>query len=111
MKLDKNSIIYDSLSDEYRRNLQMQAQAKKIIASSPKGSIQSIKRGNKQYFYLKYRDGSKVRSLYLGEKSNPNIVVLIEQIEKRRKYQSVLNKLKAEEKWLEKAIKPEKTND
>ena len=102
--IDKNSIIYDSLSDEYHRNLQMQEQALNIINSSPKRSLQLVNRGKAQYYYLKYREGNKIQSLYIGEKSRSDVTEIKSAIAKRKKYVKILKELKVEEQWLVKTL-------
>ena len=102
--LNQNSIIYGSLMDEYKRNKQMQELSKRIIEESPKGSIQRINRGSKSYYYLKYRDGAKVESKYLGALNEEEAEEICNQIEKRKKHEILLRKLKAEAKWLKREL-------
>ena len=102
--LNQNSIIYSSLMDEYRRNAQMQELSERIIEESPKGSMQRVERGSRSYYYLKYRDGAKVESSYLGLLDDNKAEEIRRQIEKRRKHEAILKDLKTEAKWLKREL-------
>ena len=97
------TVIEGVLLEEKQRNLSMQESYKKELSSLPKGSIVIKKIGNKDYCYLKYREGKKVITKYAGQSSN--LESLKNQIEKRKYFEDVLRKLDKEYKLISKVIK------
>jgi len=59
----------------------------------PKGSISEKVVGDRIYYYLKYRDGKKVISQYIGKSQ---IDEIREQIEKRKHIESMIKSLHEE---------------
>ena len=91
--------------DEYERNKRLLERYKKELDSLPKGSIFKRKIGNKEYYYLNYRDGKKVISKFLGKVDSYNIEELLKNINHRNGIESLLKKITSEQKELEKEIK------
>lgn len=101
---DKNSNVYHSLICEYENNLKLQEQARRIIADLPKGTIQKVKRKNRYYYYLKFRDGTKSVMKYLGPVDVINIDEYTQRIESRKEQQCRLRTLEKEARNLQKAL-------
>ena len=91
--------------DEYERNKRLLERYKKELISLPKGSIFKRKIGNKEYYYLNYREGKKVISKFLGKVESYDIEELIKNINHRKEIESLLKKITSEQKELEKEIK------
>ncbi len=78
---EKNKIEY--MVEEYQR----------LLKTLPKGTLAEKKTGNKTYYYLKYRVGSKVVSDYVKRNELP---VLIEQLEHKKHIKNMIRHLKGE---------------
>ena len=105
MKANSDSVVYGVLQDELYRNQRMQARYRHEIDQLPKGSLFLRKIGEQQYFYLNYRDKSKVVSKYLGRLDAIQIEDLKKSIAERKRYADLLKKLIREEKMLMKALR------
>jgi len=98
------NVILGTLIEEKQRNLNMQKSCMDEIEKLPKGSL-SVKRiGKNEYCYLKYRQGERFISEYIG-KCDENTDDIKKQIEKRRYFEKLLRDLKEEYKLLTKVVK------
>ena len=98
------NVILGTLIEEKQRNVRMQKNCIDEIAKLPKGSL-SVKRiGKNEYCYLKYRQGKKFVSKYIG-KCDERIEELKQQIEKRRYLEKLLRNLKDEYKLITKVVR------
>jgi len=98
------SVIYGMLEEEKKRNLEMQETYKQEIEALPKGSIMIKDISGKKYYYLKYRQGQKIKNDYLGK--DEDIVEDIKRnIEKRKYLQDVLKRLRLEYKQISTIVK------
>ena len=104
MKASSSSVVYGVLQDELDRNRRMQIRYRKEIDQFPKGSLFQRKIREHQYFYLNYRDKSKVVSKYLGKLDPVKVEDLKKSIVERKRYEELLRKLRNEEKFLMKAL-------
>ena len=89
------TVIYSMLEEEKRRNLEMQEAHKREIAALRKGSITTKAISGKNYYYLKYRQGDKVKNDYIGKDENA-VETIRQEIEKRKYLQGVLKRLRVE---------------
>lgn len=85
---EKNRIEY--MLDRYRG----------MMEDFPKGSIYESNKNGQTYYYLKYREGKKVISKYLGK----DVGEVPTLIEKRRHTEAMIKSLEAELKIAEKAL-------
>jgi len=70
----------------------------------PKGSLQIKKIDGREYHYLCWRDGDKVRSKYIGQ--DPEVLQDIKlKIGARKSWERSLRKLAGDIRLLEKAVK------
>jgi len=83
------------LEEEKLRNLDMQEAYEREIAALRKGSIMTKTVSGKNYYYLKYRQGDKVKNDYIGKDEN-TVQAIKKEIEKRKYLQGVLKRLKIE---------------
>ncbi|MFA9560431.1 hypothetical protein ACERII_24325 [Evansella sp. AB-rgal1] len=60
------SLMLDMIEEEARRNQLMQQEYMNRINHLPKGSLVIKKVGNHEYYYLKYREGKKTLTDYIG---------------------------------------------
>ena len=105
MQLNQNSIIYGSLIDEYERINRMISISENMIDSLQKGSYQILERKSNKYLYVKYKENGKVISKYIGPTNSPHSFEVINEINNRKKHESIIKKLKEEKKWIEKSLR------
>lgn len=101
----KSDLIRAVFADEFERNKRLIARYEKEMESFPKGAIFKRKIGNKEYFYLNYREGKKVISKFLGTAAEYNPLELLNQIQKRKELSALVKKLKTEQKEILKELK------
>jgi len=98
------TVVYGVLKEEKQRNLEMQKIHSEELALLRKGSISQKRVGTKTYYYLKYRQGERVISEYIG--SDPQVVKSIKlELERRKRLQAVMKRLKEEHKQICKVVK------
>ena len=90
--------------DELQRSKEILEIKKKRLMNLPKGSIQPRNRRNGVYYYLFYRDGSKVKSAYLGNDSR-KIEQVREQLKQRKSLEQSIKRTEEDIRLLEKASK------
>lgn len=98
------NIIVGTLIEEKKRNMEMQESYIIEISKLPRGSISVKKIGKKDYCYLKYRDGDKFISKYVGN-CEQKLDDLKRQVEKRKYFEKLLKELKAEYKIISKIVR------
>ncbi len=81
----------------------MQQQYKGRINKLPKGTVISKRVGNYEYYYLKYREGEKTITDYIGRDKN-KIKNTKNYVEKRRHFEKMLVTLKEENRLIQKVI-------
>lgn len=94
------NMIIDTILKEKTRIEYMLDRYRKIINELPKGSLSETNKNGQKYYYLKYRDGKKVISKYLGKDAG-NIASLIE---KRKHTEVMIKSLENELRIAEKAL-------
>ena len=98
------TVVYGMLQEEKQRNLEMQKSYEKEIEALSKGSIMIKNVAGNKYYYLKYRQGNKIRNDYIG-KDEGAVEEIRKEIEKRKHFQSLLKQLKLEYKQISKIVK------
>ena len=87
------NLIIDTIQKEKTRIEYMLKRYRRINEELPKGSLsESIKNGQK-YYYLKYREGKKVVSKYLGKDAGD----IPKLIEKRKHTEAMIKSLENDE--------------
>jgi hypothetical protein len=89
------SLLRDIILEESQRNILMQQEYETKINELPKGTIVIKKVSNHEYYYLKYRDGKKTVTDYLG-RDEKKIDETEKQIKKRKHFENMLAELKKE---------------
>ena len=92
-------LITSVVKEEYNRNLKMIAEYENLINELPKGTL-IVRKG---YYYLKYREGDKICDKYIG-KDDIVISELKEKLILRKHYLDMLEKLKKENKSIQKIM-------
>lgn len=89
--------------EELQRNFLMQQQYKDKITQLPKGTVVSKQVGNHEYYYLKYRDGKRTITDYIGRDKH-KIENAKRQVEKKRHFKKMLAGLREENRLIQKVI-------
>ena len=98
-----NDIVFE-LKTRLKNNLERQEQIEMSIQFFPKGHINTLYRNGKGYYYLTYREGSKIRNEYLGPEGRTDLNKTINRLKERKVYDLELKELKKEEKMLKKLL-------
>jgi hypothetical protein len=98
------TVIYCVLKEEKQRNMRLQDVYEKELSSLPKGSIVVKRISGNDYYYLMYRQKSKVKTDYLGN-DEKMLVNLKRDIERRNELINVLKRLKIEYRQICKIVK------
>ncbi len=94
------NMIIDTIQKEKTRIEYMLDRYRKIIDDLPKGTLSETNKNGQKYYYLKYREGKKVVTKYLGKDAG-NMPVLIE---KRKHTETMIKSLEEELKIANKAL-------
>lgn len=81
----------------------MQREYQNKIDQLPKGTIVRKKVGNHEYYYLKYRNGKKTVTDYIG-RDLKKVDEVRTQVEKRKHFEKMLSELREENKLIDKLM-------
>jgi len=90
------SLVIRTVQKEKQRIDRMIDAYSKQLKDLPKGTVAEKKNGNNVYYYLKYRDGGKVVSEYLG-KNDDKVSRIRALIDKRRHIEAMIKHLREEQ--------------
>ena len=94
------NMIIDTILKEKTRIEYMLERYRKIIDELPKGSLSESNKNGQKYYYLKYREGKKVVTKYLGKEAGDMPIL----IEKRKHTEAMIKSLENELKIAERAL-------
>ena len=94
-------MILTTVMQEKQRIDYMLEKYQEPLAELPKGTISEKQVKGNTYYYLKYREGKKIVSKYIGKKE---IEELKQQIDKRRHIEAMIKSLLEELKIAEKVL-------
>lgn len=94
------NMIIDTILKEKTRIEYMLERYRKIIEELPKGSLSESNKNGQKYYYLKYREGKKVVTKYLGKEAGDMPAL----IEKRKHTEAMIKSLENELRIAEKAL-------
>ena len=94
-------MILTTVMQEKQRIDYMLEKYQESLAELPKGTISEKQVKGNTYYYLKYREGKKIVSKYIGKKE---IEELKQQIDKRRHIEAMIKSLLEELKIAEKVL-------
>lgn len=97
----KLNLILHMVKQENQRIEYMLLKYQNELSLLPRGTISEKKIGEKTYYYLKYRDGKKVVSKYVGKKEIENVRALVE---KRRHIEAMMKSLQEEKAIADKVL-------
>lgn len=93
-------MILDTILKEKNRIEYMLGRYRGIINELPKGSLYESNKNGQKYYYLKYRDGKKVVTKYLGKEAGDMPAL----IEKRKHTEAMIKSLENELRIADKAL-------
>ena len=102
VKQEKESIIRGILREELDRSQRMEALYLKELESMPKGSLQVKVIRGREYLYRCFRDGKKVKSVFVPRDEAKKIG---ESIQRRREIESSLKRLRADRELARKVLR------
>lgn len=94
------NLIIDTIQKEKVRIEYMLDRYRKIIDDLPKGTLSETDKNGRKYYYLKYREGKKVVTKYLGKEAGEMPAL----IEKRKHTEAMIKSLENELRIAEKAL-------
>lgn len=94
------NLIIDTILKEKTRIEYMLKRYRKIIDELPKGSLSETNKNGQKYYYIKYREGKKVVTKYLGKEAGDMPAL----IEKRKHTEAMIKSLENELRIAEKAL-------
>ena len=97
--MDLNLIINTILKEKTRIEYMLE-RYRKIIDDLPKGSLSESNKNGQKYYYLKYREGKKVVTKYLGK----DVGDMPALIEKRKHTEAMIKSLENELRIAKKAL-------
>ena len=95
------NLIISTLLQEKQRIDYMLAKYQEALAELPKGTISEKQVKGNTYYYLKYRDGKKIISKYVGKKE---IETLKQRIDRRHHIEAMIKSLLEEQKLAAKVL-------
>ena len=101
--MTERNLIIEMLEEELDRNVRAQKAYVEEHNRLPRGSICVKRRGEKAYCYLKYREGTRTITDYAGVADKVE-EKLRTQIARRKDIEAAIRQLKAEQRYIEKAL-------
>jgi phosphatidylserine/phosphatidylglycerophosphate/cardiolipin synthase-like enzyme len=98
------SIIKHILDEELRRLQKLSKKYRHEIDGLPKGSLSRKRRGDNYYYYLAFRNGAKVKFIYVGKDSSQAVKAALAARRKRIQNLELLKKIKLDMQELKKAL-------
>ena len=89
------STLNEIVKQHKKQLLKMKRKYREQIAVLPKGSLTVKKMSSGEYWYLKYREGKKVITKYIGKLSN-SVMEIEKQIEQRKILEKTLRDIEKE---------------
>jgi len=99
------AIIHDILEDERKRLLELKKRYKDQLADLPKGTISIKKRRGRDYCYLAFRDGDKVRFRYLGLPESQAVAEAKSALSRRKDIEANLKQMRQSLQEVERSLR------
>ncbi|MEW6623785.1 MAG: hypothetical protein AB1420_11790 [Bacillota bacterium] len=95
-------VIRGVLQEEFERQNRILQLYERKVEGLPKGNIAFKKINGRQYAYLQYREGRKVNSQYIPNNDLPGLAA---KVKERKKYEKMIEDIKKEIKFIQKALR------
>ena len=102
------AIVHDILEDERNRLLELIERYGDQLAELPRGSISIKKRRGRDYCYLAFRDGDKVRFEYLGLPESEAVAECKSFLSRRKEIEAKLKQVKHSLQEVERSLRGRK---
>jgi hypothetical protein len=99
------AFIKGVLKEELENSQKLKDFYENKLKSLPAGSLSGLKRRGKKYYYLKFREGKKVKNVYKGILCSEEIQKYGEISKNRKKYRHSLSLVKKQIKYLKGALR------
>lgn len=99
------STIFHVMKEEYDRLIEADLAYRHTIAKMPHGSPRVKHIRNRDYLYLARRDGVKVVYDYIGATDSQQAKHVLEQIERRKRYEALLKDIRTNLKDVKKVLR------
>lgn len=99
------AVIFHVMKEEYERLIEADKAYRDNIKKMPQGSPRIKKIHNRDYLYLARRDGEKVVYDYIGAADSQQAKEILEQIERRKRYQGLLKDIHRDLKDVKKVLR------
>ena len=99
----ERNMIREMLEEELDRNSRAQEAYAAERDELPRGSVAVKLRGGKAYCYLKYRDGSRIVTDYVGTAAKVE-ADLRAAVARRKEIEATIRQLKDEQAYIERAL-------
>ena len=97
--------IKDMLKEELQNSIQIRKDYERALKDLPKGSLVRKMIGGHEYFYLAFREGSKVRFDYIGKLDKDGIAKYKEAKDFRARYRKKISEVNRQIKFIRKALR------
>lgn len=97
--------IKDMLNEELQNSVQIRKDYERALKDLPKGALVRKVVGGHEYFYLAFRDGSKVRFDYMGKLDKDEVSKYEEAKKYRARYRKKLSEVDRQIKFIRKALR------
>lgn len=95
------SILEEVLAEEYERSERVSRALMAELADLPRGSVRERLINGRSYYYLQYREGSRVRSDYVPRE---DVGALRERLARRKEVVAALKEQERSRRQIEKAL-------
>jgi hypothetical protein len=95
------SVLSEILQEEYDRLKATIVSYEKEVAGLPKGSIVIKRIGGREYPYLQWREGTRVKSRFIKKE---DLLYLKDQVNRRREYEKQIRALYSSKKEFDRVI-------
>ena len=99
----ERNMIREMLEEELDRNSRAQEAYAAERDRLPRGSVAVKRRGDKAYCYLKYRDGSRIVTDYVGTAGKVE-ADLRAAVARRKEVEAAIRQLRDEQAYIERAL-------
>lgn len=95
------SVLEEVLEEELERSIRVGHAIRRELDNFPKGSVRVRKIGDRDYYYLNYREGNKARSRYIPAK---DVELIKRQVTRRKELLAALKEQEQACRQIERAL-------
>lgn len=98
-------MVFDILEEERNRLNELKERYRGQISALPKGSLSRKRRWKREYVYLVYREGDKIKFDYVGPVDSEAVQELAERIRQRKELENKLRQVEKNLKDVERGLR------